>query len=57
MLCIDKEIVMARAKYVEEGRIDRSREPFSVRAKKFWPLSEVGDGVKDAVLCFNIERL
>ena len=32
----------ARAKYVEEGRIDRAAEPFSVRAKQFWPLSDTG---------------
>ena len=42
LLCIDKEIVKARAKYVEEGRIDRASEPFSVRAKQFWPLSDTG---------------
>ena len=42
LLCIDKEIVKTRAKYVEEGRIDRASEPFSVRAKQFWPLSDTG---------------
>ena len=44
LLCVDKEIVKTRAKYVEEGRIDRASEPFSVRAKQFWPLNDTGYG-------------
>jgi len=40
LLCIDKEIIQARAKYIGEGRIDKLREPFSIRLKQFWPLSD-----------------
>ena len=28
LVCIDKEIVGARAKYAAEGKIDKAREPF-----------------------------
>ena len=40
LLCIDKEIIKTRAKYASEGKIDKSKEPFSIRQKQFWPLSE-----------------
>lgn len=39
-LCIDKELIKARAQYAEEGLIDKSQEPFSVRQKDFWPLHD-----------------
>ena len=50
----------ARAKYVEEGRIDRASEPFSVRAKQFWPLSDTGYASEGFVrlsfrqICLNV---
>ncbi|TRY71531.1 hypothetical protein TCAL_09599 [Tigriopus californicus] len=39
-LCIDKELIKSRAQYAEEGLIDKSQEPFSVRQKDFWPLHD-----------------
>lgn len=40
LLCIDKEIVRARAQAAAEGRLDKSKEPFGIRLKQFWPLSD-----------------
>ncbi len=40
LLCIDKEIIKARHTYIAQGRIDKTLEPFSVRLKQFWPLSD-----------------
>lgn len=39
LLCINKEIIGPRHQAMKEGRIDRSKEPFSVRAKEFWDVS------------------
>ena len=39
-LCIHKEIVNARNEYIKEGKIDKTNEPFRIRAKEFWPLQE-----------------
>ncbi|KAI1305291.1 mRNA-capping enzyme [Halotydeus destructor] len=39
MLCITRELVEPRYAAFREGRIDRSKEPFSVRRKDFWDLS------------------
>lgn len=36
MICIEKEIEMARSQAAQQGLIDKSREPFSIRAKKFF---------------------
>eukprot|EP00088_Acartia_fossae_P066623 TRINITY_DN8270_c0_g1_i2.p1 TRINITY_DN8270_c0_g1~~TRINITY_DN8270_c0_g1_i2.p1 ORF type:complete len:372 (-),score=51.81 TRINITY_DN8270_c0_g1_i2:117-1148(-) len=43
LICIDKEIVGARNMYMQQGKIDKSKEPFSVRKKEFW---DVGDTYK-----------
>lgn len=40
MLCVAKEIVGARSMYIQKGKIDKTQEPFSVRQKQFWDLSE-----------------
>jgi len=39
ILCIQKEIIEARDKAKQMGRINREREPFGVRWKEFRPLS------------------
>ena len=38
MLCIQKEIVGPRHSKMAEGLLDKSLEPFSVRAKPFWDI-------------------
>ncbi|XP_063239760.1 mRNA-capping enzyme isoform X2 [Bacillus rossius redtenbacheri] len=38
--CIDKEIVAPRHAAMKEGRIDRVKEPFSVRIKQFWDVTQ-----------------
>ncbi|XP_019851711.1 PREDICTED: mRNA-capping enzyme-like isoform X3 [Amphimedon queenslandica] len=40
MLCIDRELIMPREEAAKRGIIDKIREPFSVRAKQFWDVSE-----------------
>lgn len=39
--CIRRKIVDVRSKAITTGRIDRSRDPFSVRNKDFWDLTMV----------------
>ncbi|XP_015912150.1 mRNA-capping enzyme isoform X2 [Parasteatoda tepidariorum] len=39
LLCINKEIVSTRTAAFQEGRLDRTKEPFSVRAKQFWDVT------------------
>ncbi|XP_070533802.1 mRNA-capping enzyme-like isoform X2 [Ptychodera flava] len=41
LLCINKEIIGPRHDWIKQGRIDRAREPFSVRAKPFWDVTTV----------------
>lgn len=36
LLCIQKEIIGPRHTKIQQGQIDKSKEPFSVRAKQFW---------------------
>ncbi|XP_043219456.1 mRNA-capping enzyme-like isoform X1 [Amphibalanus amphitrite] len=36
LTCIRKEIIEARHTAIEAGRLDKSSEPFSIRAKDFW---------------------
>ncbi|XP_060593527.1 mRNA-capping enzyme-like [Ruditapes philippinarum] len=36
VLCINKEIVGARNTKVQQGALDKTKEPFSVRIKPFW---------------------
>jgi len=38
--CIDREIVGARNKYIMEGVINKTREPFSIRKKDFWDVAD-----------------
>ncbi|XP_023334944.1 mRNA-capping enzyme [Eurytemora carolleeae] len=40
LICIDKEIVGARNTYITQGLIDKTKEPFSVRKKEFWDVSD-----------------
>jgi len=40
MLCINKEVIGPREAAKQSGKIDRSKEPFSVRVKEFWDLSK-----------------
>lgn len=40
MLCIEKEIEMARSQALQQGLFDKSKEPFSIRAKKFFPVEK-----------------
>ncbi|XP_054710124.1 LOW QUALITY PROTEIN: mRNA-capping enzyme-like [Uloborus diversus] len=38
-LCIDKEIIQPRRLAMSEGRINRLKEPFSIRSKDFWDIT------------------
>ncbi|KAJ7350989.1 hypothetical protein OS493_037346 [Desmophyllum pertusum] len=38
MQCIEKEIEFARSQAAQQGLFDKSREPFSIRAKQFFPV-------------------
>ena len=40
LTCIEKEIVGARNTYITQGLIDKNKEPFSIRKKEFWDVSE-----------------
>lgn len=40
LTCIKKEIYEPRCKKQTEGRLDRSREPFGIRPKPFYDLSQ-----------------
>jgi len=40
LTCIEKEIVGARNNYIMQGIIDKTKEPFSIRKKEFWDVSE-----------------
>lgn len=39
MYCINKEIIEVRRQAMMEGRIDRAKEPFSIRLKSFWDVA------------------
>ncbi|PNF24935.1 mRNA-capping enzyme [Cryptotermes secundus] len=45
--CIEKEIVQPRHQAMKEGRIDKSSEPFSVRLKQFWDITQAGSLLSD----------
>ena len=47
LLCIDKEIVGARNHYITQGVIDKGKEPFSIRKKEFWDVSEASKLLSD----------
>jgi len=38
LMCIEKEIVGARNAKMQEGRLDKTKEAFSVRMKPFWDI-------------------
>lgn len=40
LLCIEKEIIGARNTYIQQGLIDKTKEPFSMRKKEFWDVGE-----------------
>ncbi|XP_064652771.1 mRNA-capping enzyme-like [Lineus longissimus] len=40
LLCITKEIIGPRYKSIEQGKLDKLREAFSVRAKPFWDVTQ-----------------
>jgi len=40
LICIEKEIVTARHDAMKEGLLDKSKEPFSIRIKPFWDISQ-----------------
>jgi len=40
LTCIEKEIVGARNTYIVQGLIDKTKEPFSIRKKEFYDVSE-----------------
>lgn len=40
MECIDKEIISPRNLAIQQGIINKSSEPFSVRKKDFWDISQ-----------------
>merc|ERR1712127_380108 len=40
LTCIEREIVGARNNYIVKGVIDKTKEPFSIRKKEFWDVSE-----------------
>lgn len=42
LTCIDKEIVQPRRVAMAEGRINRNSEPFSIRLKQFWDVTQAG---------------
>ncbi|CAH1784913.1 unnamed protein product [Owenia fusiformis] len=41
MLCINKEIITPRHAMIQAGQLDKTREPFSIRMKPFWDLTQV----------------
>jgi mRNA-capping enzyme len=40
MLCIEKELIQPREEGAKVGAINKSSEPFSVRAKPFWDVTQ-----------------
>lgn len=40
LICIEKEIVTARNTYIQQGLIDKTKEPFSIRKKDFWDVAD-----------------
>ncbi|XP_067007621.2 mRNA-capping enzyme [Anabrus simplex] len=41
--CIDKEIIQARHMAMKDGRINKQAEPFSIRIKQFWDITQAGN--------------
>lgn len=40
MYCIKKEIIEVRHQSMIKGTIDKTKEPFSVRLKEFWDITQ-----------------
>ena len=40
LVCIEKEIISPRHEKIKMGHLDKTKEPFSVRAKQFWDLGQ-----------------
>nr|KAG5691358.1 hypothetical protein BaRGS_033407 [Batillaria attramentaria] len=60
LLCIEKEIVGARNYKMQQGLLDRARQPFSVRAKPFWELTvsqKLLEGHFAQNLCHEVDGL
>ncbi|KAF5274946.1 hypothetical protein FQR65_LT04287 [Abscondita terminalis] len=38
--CIENEIIKPRILAMENGQINKSKEPFSIRKKEFWPITQ-----------------
>ena len=38
LLCIQREIIGPRHTKMQQGLLDKTKEPFSVRAKQFWDI-------------------
>ena len=47
LTCIEKEIVGARNTYITQGLIDKNKEPFSIRKKEFYDVSEASKLMSD----------
>ena len=47
LFCIEKEIVGARNTYITQGLIDKNTEPFSIRKKEFWDVSDAYKLISD----------
>ncbi|ENN77339.1 mRNA-capping enzyme isoform X1 [Dendroctonus ponderosae] len=41
--CLEMEVIKPRYAAMEHGLINKSAEPFSVRKKEFWPISQAGN--------------
>ena len=51
LTCIEREIIGPRHEKIKAGQLDKAKEPFSVRLKPFWDISEVRK-VSVFVVCF-----
>ena len=47
LLCIDKEIIFARAEAIKAGKLNKQIEPFSIRQKKFYHLTDTNKLLSD----------
>ena len=41
LYCIDRELIQVRHEHMKNGDIDKTKEPFSVRKKPFWDITNV----------------
>jgi len=47
LTCIEKEIVGSRNMYIQQGAIDKTKEPFSIRKKEFWDVTDAHKLISD----------